>query len=146
MAIDVAGWLRQLGLQQYEPAFRDNEVDGDVLADLTAEDLIGLGVTLIGHSRKLLSAIAALTAEAPAAPLLAAAAPAPEPTPVPSQPEAERRQLTVMFCDIVGSTALSTQFDPEDLRELINAYHKAVAEHHSPNSTASSPNTWVMAY
>ena len=127
MAIDVAGWLRQLGLQQYEPAFRDNEVDGDVLADLTAEDLIGLGVTLIGHRRKLLSAIAALTAEAPAAPLLAAAASAPVPTPVPSQPEAERRQLTVMFCDIVGSTALSTQFDPEDLRELINAYHKAVA-------------------
>jgi class 3 adenylate cyclase len=127
MAIDVAGWLRQLGLQQYEPAFRDNEVDGDVLADLTAEDLIGLGVTLIGHRRKLLSAIAALTAEAPAAPLLAAPAPAPEPTPVPSQPEAERRQLTVMFCDIVGSTALSTQFDPEDLRELITAYHKTVA-------------------
>jgi hypothetical protein len=59
------------GLQQHEPAFRDNEVDGDVLADLTAEDLIGLGVTLIGHRRKLLSAIAALTAEAPAAPLLA---------------------------------------------------------------------------
>ena len=113
MAIDVAGWLRQLGLQQYEAAFRDNEVDGDVLADLTAEDLIGLGVTLIGHRRKLLSAIAALSAEAPAAPLLAAAAPAPEPTRVPSQPEAERRQLTVMFCDIVGSTALSTQFDPE---------------------------------
>ena len=93
MAIDVAGWLRQLGLQQYEPAFRDNEVDGDVLADLTAEDLIGLGVSLIGHRRKLLSAIAALTAEAPAAPLLAAVVPAPEPTPVPSQPEAERRQL-----------------------------------------------------
>ena len=127
MAIDVAGWLRGLGLQQYEPAFRDNEVDGAVLADLTAEDLIGLGVTLIGHRRKLLSAIAALAAEAPAAPLLAAAVPAPVPTPVPSQPEAERRQLTVMFCDIVGSTALSTQFDPEDLRELINAYHKAVA-------------------
>ena len=128
MAINVAGWLRQLGLQQYEPAFRDNEVDGDVLADLTAEDLIGSGVTLIGHRRKLLSAIAALTAEAPPAPLLAAAVPAPEPTLVPSQPEAERRQLTVMFCDIVGSTALSTQFDPEDLRELINAYHKAVAD------------------
>jgi class 3 adenylate cyclase len=127
MAIDVAGWLRGLGLQQYEPAFRDNEVDGAVLADLTAEDLIGLGVTLIGHRRKLLSAIATLTAEAPAVPLLAAAVPAPVPTPVPSQPEAERRQLTVMFCDIVGSTALSTQFDPEDLRELINAYHKAVA-------------------
>src|SRR5580700_9057814 len=93
MAVDVASWLQQLGLAQYEPAFRDNEVDGDVLADLTAEDLIGLGVSLIGHRRKLLSAIAALTAEAPAAPLLAAVVPAPEPTPVPSQPEAERRQL-----------------------------------------------------
>ena len=66
MAIDVASWLQQLGLAQYELAFRDNEVDGDVLPDLTAEDLIGLGVTLIGHRRKLLSAIAALGAAVPA--------------------------------------------------------------------------------
>src|SRR5271167_1810728 len=78
MAIDVASWLQQLGLAQYEPAFRDNEVDGDVLPDLTAEDLIGLGVTLIGHRRKLLSAIAALGAAAPA--------PAPTATPASAPP------------------------------------------------------------
>src|SRR5216684_1737787 len=105
MAIDVKSWLQQLGLAQYEPAFRDNEVDGDVLPDLTAEDLIGLGVTLIGHRRKLLSAIAALGAAAPAA--------APTATPAPAPAQAERRQLTVMFCDLVGSTVLSTGMDPE---------------------------------
>ena len=66
MAIDVASWLQQLGLAQYEPAFRDNEVDGDVLPDLTADDLIAIGVTSVGHRRKLLSAIAALGAAAPA--------------------------------------------------------------------------------
>src|SRR6266481_9422650 len=112
MAIDVASWLRQLGLAQYEPAFRDNEVDGDVLPDLTADDLIGLGVTLIGHRRKLLSAIAALGAAAPAP----TATPASGPPPAPAPAQAERRQLTVMFCDLVGSTALSTGMDPEDLR------------------------------
>src|SRR5216684_1008399 len=102
MAIDVKSWLQQLGLAQYEPAFRDNEVDGDILPDLTAEDLIGLGVTLIGHRRKLLSAIAALGAAASPAPALTAVpASAPPPTPAPAQ--AERRQLTVMFCDLVGS-------------------------------------------
>src|SRR5271166_3983633 len=126
MAIDVASWLQQLGLAQYEPAFRENEVDGDVLPDLTAEDLIGLGVTLIGHRRKLLSAIAALGAEAPAAPLPAAVAPTPAtasvPPPAPAPARAERRQLTVMFCDLVGSTALSTGMDPEDLRDVIASY------------------------
>jgi class 3 adenylate cyclase len=127
MAIEVASWLQQLGLEQYESAFRDNFVDGDVLPHLTAEDLIGMGVTAIGHRRKLLFAIAALGAGAPAQ---AVPAPAPVAAPVsaPVQAETERRQLTVMFCDIVGSTALSTQFDPEDLRDLINAYHKAVAD------------------
>ncbi len=98
MAIDVASWLRQLGLAQYEPAFRDNEVDGDVLPDLTAEDLIGLGVTLIGHRRKLLSAIAVLRAAAPAPALTAT--PASAPSPAPASAQAERRQLTVMFCDL----------------------------------------------
>src|SRR5271167_703284 len=120
MAIDVASWLQQLGLAQYEPAFRDNEVDGDVLPDLTAEDLIGLGVTLIGHRRKLLSAIAALGAAAPAPAPTATPASAPPPAPAPAQ--AERRQLTVMFCDLVGSTALSAGMDPEDLRDVIASY------------------------
>ena len=120
--MDVAAWLRGLGLEQYEPAFRDNYVDADVLPDLTTEDLIGLGVTAIGHRRKLLSAIAALGTVGPAAAVTAASPVAPV------QTEAERRQLTVMFCDLVGSTALSTRFDPEDLRELIADYHRALSE------------------
>jgi class 3 adenylate cyclase len=92
--MDVADWLRKLGLEQYEPAFRENEIDERVLPSLTAEDLRDLGITLIGHRRRLLDAIAALRAEAPAAT-------------VPAPAGAERRQLTVMFCDLVGSTALS---------------------------------------
>jgi class 3 adenylate cyclase len=115
--MDVAAWLRGLRLERYEAAFRENDVDTEALPDLTANDLIGIGVTPIGHRRKLLAAIAALGAQ-----VLAARATAPAPT------DAERRQLTVMFCDLVGSTALSTRFDPEDLREVIGAYHRAVAE------------------
>src|SRR6516165_2812127 len=120
MAIDLASWLQQLGLAQYEPAFRDNEVDGDVLPDLTAEDLIAIGVTPVGHRRKLLSAIAALGAAAPAPALIATPVSGPPPAPAPAQ--AERRQLTVMFCDLVGSTALSTGMDPEDLRDVITSF------------------------
>jgi predicted ATPase/class 3 adenylate cyclase len=120
MVIDVAGWLQQLGLAQYEPAFRDNEVDGDVLPDLTADDLIAIGVTPVGHRRKLLAAIAALGAAAPAPALTATPESAPPPAPAPAQ--AERRQLTVMFCDLVGSTALSTGMDPEDLRDVIASF------------------------
>ena len=125
--MDVAAWLRGLGLEQYAPAFRDNYVDADVLPDLTAEDLIGLGVTAIGHRRKLLAAIAALGAEPTrdlAQPPASAAS-----TPIsPLTSEAERRQLTVMFCDLVGSTALSARLDPEDLREVIGAYHRCCAD------------------
>ena len=135
MAIDVASWLQQLGLGQYELAFRDNDVDGDVLPDLTAEDLIGMGVTSIGHRRKLLSAIAALGTDALPVPTAIAPAPAPAvvastppPPAAPAQPEAERRQLTVMFCDLVGSTALSTAMDPEDLRDVITSFQTRCAE------------------
>ena len=120
--MDVGDWLRKIGLEQYEPAFRANEIDERVLPSLTAEDLKDLGVSLVGHRRRLLDAIAALGAEVSAAPVTAAARDAPTPA------EAERRQLTVMFCDLVGSTALSTRFDPEDLRELIGDYHRAVSE------------------
>jgi class 3 adenylate cyclase/predicted ATPase len=132
MAIDVASWLQQLGLEQYEPAFRANEVDGVVLPDLTAEDLIAIGVTAVGHRRKLLSAVAAIGAAAP--PAVVTPTPAQEPAsvpalvPAPVQPDAERRQLTVMFCDLVGSTALSARLDPEDLREVIGAYHRCCAD------------------
>ena len=120
--MDLAAWLQGLGLERYVPAFRDNEIDWEVLPKLTSEDLREIGVAAIGHRRKLLEAIAALGGAAPAVPVTAAPRNASAPT------EAERRQLTVMFCDLVGSTALSTRFDPEDLRELIGAYHRAVAE------------------
>jgi class 3 adenylate cyclase len=120
--MDVAAWLQDLGLERYVPAFRDNDIDAEVLPKLTAEDLISIGVTSVGHRRKLLDAIASLGMAVSAA---VAMAPAPG---VPAQVAAERRQLTVMFCDLVGSTALSTRHDPEDLRELIGPYHRAVAE------------------
>jgi class 3 adenylate cyclase len=117
--MDVAAWLQGLGLERYVPAFRDNEIDWEVLPKLTSEDLREIGITAIGHRRKLLDAVAALGAAVPAAAVTAPGAPA--------QVDAERRQLTVVFCDLVGSTALSARFDPEDLRELIGAYHHAVA-------------------
>ena len=120
MSIDITGWLRELGLEQYAQAFRDNAIDAKILPSLTAEDLKDLGVTAVGHRRRLLDAIAALGSSAPGALPTAASGPAP------AAADAERRQLTVMFCDLVGSTALSTQFDPEDLRELIGSYHRAV--------------------
>ena len=125
--MDVAAWLRGLGLERYEPAFRDNEIDEKVLPGLTAEDLKDLGVALVGHRRRLLDGIAALGAAmaTTSASVTVGAAAAPG-TPVES--DAERRQLTVMFCDLVGSTALSARLDPEDLRELIAAYQRAVAD------------------
>jgi class 3 adenylate cyclase len=123
--MDIAAWLCGLGLGQYEQAFRENDIDAEVLVDLTAEDLIGLGVTSIGHRRKLLAAIAALRAgsvsatspEAPAA-ISGTASPA---------PEAERRQLTVMFVDLVDSTVLASRLDPEEMSELLRVYQAAVA-------------------
>ena len=117
--MDVAEWLRGLELDQYAPVFRANDIDGEVLRRLTAEDLRELGVASIGHRRRLLDAIAALDpSDAQAEPILVPAAAA----------EAERRQLTIMFCDLVGSTPLSTRFDPEDLREIVGAYHRCVAD------------------
>ena len=122
------------GLEQNEPVPRDKEVEGETSPDLTAEDLIGLGVTLIGHRRKLLSAIAAIGAAAPPAVVPGTPAPAPVPAPVPApapalvQAEAERRQLTVMFCDLVGSSALSTAMDPEDLRDVIASFQTRCTE------------------
>ena len=118
--MDIGGWLRGLGLERYEQAFRENEIDSEALPKLTAEDLKDLGVVLGGHRRRLLDAIAALSgAETP---------PTVTPAPVVIGGEAERRQLTVMFCDLVGSTPLSTRFDPEDLREIVGAYHRCVAD------------------
>jgi len=118
--MDVLGWLRNLGLGQYEAVFRENHIDGSVLASLTNEDLKDIGVASVGHRRRLLDAIAVLRGgdfgAAVAVPVLGTAA------------DAERRQLTVMFCDLVGSTPLSARLDPEDLRGIIGAYHRCVAE------------------
>ena len=97
--MELAAWLQDLGLERYVPVFRENEIDERVLPSLTAEDLKDLGVTLVGHRRRLLDAIAALGVAAPAAAVTTAPRDAPAPA------EAERRQLTVMFCDLVGSTA-----------------------------------------
>jgi class 3 adenylate cyclase/tetratricopeptide (TPR) repeat protein len=124
--MDVEGWLRKLGLEQYEAAFRENNIDDTVLPRLTAEDLKDLGVGSVGHRRKLIDAIASLQAEA------SAQAPSPSdafpPIDKSIRDAAERRQVTVMFSDLVGSTALSARLDPEDLREVTSAYQKCVAE------------------
>jgi hypothetical protein len=125
--MDVAKWLGQLGLSQYQTIFAENGIDAEVLRQLTAEDLKELGVDLLGHRRKLLNAIEALRSEVEST---APAVPAEAPSSVPAQPAAgpQRRHLTVLFCDLVGSTALSAQLDPEDLRAVIRRYHAAVAE------------------
>jgi predicted ATPase/class 3 adenylate cyclase len=123
--MDLGTWLRSLGLERYEAAFRENEIDETVLPRLTGEDLKELGVAALGHRRKLLDAIAVLRADTNASPAVT-----PGPTAVDTSPQdrAERRQVTVMFSDLVGSTALSARMDPEDLREVISAYQKCVAE------------------
>jgi class 3 adenylate cyclase/tetratricopeptide (TPR) repeat protein len=129
--MDVAAWLRALGLDQYEAAFRANGVDAEVLPTLTGEELKDIGVSLIRHRRRLLEAIAALRsnampAEAPAR-VSSSASPALTGLPDASETTAERRPLSVMFCDLIGSTALSARLDPEDLREVIRSYQACVA-------------------
>jgi SAM domain (Sterile alpha motif)/Adenylate and Guanylate cyclase catalytic domain len=126
--MDIVVWLRSLGLLKYEAVFRENEIDETVLPSLTEEHLKQLGVTALGHRVKLLDAIAALRNDASGKTLAVDAAIT---STVPSaHPEdrAERRQVTVMFSDLVGSTALSARMDPEDLREVISAYQTCVAE------------------
>jgi class 3 adenylate cyclase len=116
--LDIDGWLRGIGLEQYAQTFRDNAIDADVLRDLTDEHLRELGLSL-GARLKLLRAVAALsTGQTPVSPEITTPAP---------RTDAERRQVTVMFSDLVGSTALSARMDPEDLREVISAYQKCVA-------------------
>jgi class 3 adenylate cyclase/predicted ATPase len=118
--MDVGGWLRGLGLEQYEANFRDNKVDAAVLPQLTADDLRDIGVVAVGDRRKLLAAIAALGGATPPA---SSTASAPKPWPSKSaEVSAERRPITVMFCDLVGSTALASKLDAEDWRNLVNAY------------------------
>jgi class 3 adenylate cyclase len=126
--MDVMVWLRGLGLGQYEAAFRENEISEKVLPSLTAEDLKEIGVGPVGHRRILLEAIAALRADTGGKAPSTEAATTPSAPSVASEDRAERRQVTVMFSDLVGSTALSARMDPEDLREVISAYQKCVAE------------------
>jgi class 3 adenylate cyclase/predicted ATPase len=121
----VADWLKCLGLEQYEPAFRAHDVDALLLPNLTSADLNELGIGVVGHRRKLLDAIAALRDDAAQ---LKAPRGGEEPGGAAAvESGAERRQLTVMVADLVGSTALSSRMDPEDLRELIAAYQQCVA-------------------
>src|SRR6185312_13261177 len=114
----VADWLAKLGLGQYAQRFAENDIDFALLAKLNDADLKELGVSSLGHRKRLLEAIAERAGVAP--------------SPTPAEPKtpdtAERRQVTVMFSDLVGSTALSARMDPEDLREVISAYQKCVAE------------------
>ena len=116
--MDVGEWLRSLGLGQYEALFRENDIDAEVLGDLTDADLEKFDVSF-GHRKRLLKAIATLasteTAAKPVAPVALQT----------STDAAERRQLTVMFCDLVGSTAMSARLDPEDMRQVIRAYQDA---------------------
>jgi class 3 adenylate cyclase/tetratricopeptide (TPR) repeat protein len=120
--VDIKQWLEGLSLGRYAQSFAENGVDFDVLPDLTDQDLKEIGVTMLGHRRKLLRAIANLKASEKITPAVAAAPPAPR-----TADTRERRQVTVLFSDLVGSTALAARMDPEDLRELISAYHKCVA-------------------
>jgi class 3 adenylate cyclase len=124
--MDLAVWLRSLGLEQYEAAFRENAITEKLLPSLTSEDLKDLGVSVVGHRRALLNAIADLRSDTNATQASSAAI---EAVTAPTKDiAAERRQVTVMFSDLVGSTALSARMDPEDLREVISAYQKCVTE------------------
>jgi class 3 adenylate cyclase/predicted ATPase len=118
--LDIDGWLRGIGLAQYAEMFRANDIDIELLGQLTNDDLKDIGVVSLGHRKKLLEAIADLAGVFPVSPQ-----PAIEPK---AHDAAERRQVTVMFSDLVGSTALSARMDPEDLREVIAAYQKCVSE------------------
>src|SRR6516162_9564772 len=124
--MDLGSWLRGLGFDKYEAAFRENDIDETVLASLTHETLREIGVTTVGHRLKLLDAMAALRTDAGAKPPAAHATTRSAAPSIPPEDRAERRQVTVMFSDLVGSTALSARMDPEDLREVISAYHKCV--------------------
>ena len=128
--MDIAAWLRSLGLEQYEPAFRGNDVDAGLLPRLTSEDLKDIGVTSVGHRRRLLEAIAVLRDEPDGGRQVSPddrASPSQQAPATSAAPGAERRQLTIMFVDLVGSSALSGKLDPEQMRDVIRAYQNAVA-------------------
>ena len=129
--MDIAAWLRELGLERYVQVFQEHEIDARSLSHLTAEDLKEMGVTAIGHRRLLLQAIADLqergaSAVEPASEQITSGEGVNDAAKRPS--EAERRQLTVLFCDLVGSTALSARLDPEDMGHVIGIYQKCCTE------------------
>src|SRR6516165_5710240 len=120
--MDVGEWLKGIGLGQYEATFREHEIDSDVLPELTEADLEKFGVPF-GHRKRLIKAIAKLGNAAPEQPAAAPRQPAASsPPPRTFHPDAERRPITVMFCDLVGSTGLAARLDLEDWRNLVNAY------------------------
>jgi class 3 adenylate cyclase len=124
--MDVADWLRALGLERYAAAFRENAVDAEVLPSLTADDLKDLGVTLVGHRRRLLEAISAMRIKEALVDDPARLSASTSENLGSLETTAERRPLSVMFCDLIGSTALSSRLDPEDLREVIRTYQSRV--------------------
>ena len=126
-------WLKKLGLERYAAAFEANDVTDDLLPTLTADDLRDIGVTSVGHRRRMLDAIAAEKAATQAQVPAAAIQPALEPL-------AERRQVSVMFCDLMGSTALSARLDPEDLSAVLQAYQERV------NATAARYGGFIARY
>jgi class 3 adenylate cyclase/tetratricopeptide (TPR) repeat protein len=121
--MDVGGWLRNLGLEKYEPAFIENAIDLDVLPELTEDDLEKLGIAL-GDRKRLVRAIKAMAGSSPSAPVTSEARQSPGEHPIAT---GERRHLTVMICDLVGSTALSARLDPEDMGAVIDAFQAACA-------------------
>lgn len=118
---DIASWLTRLGLDKYVKVFTENEIDLDALRHLSEDDLKELGLP-VGPRRKVLAAIAGLVDDS-----LSQSSSSVIPAPVPPRSEAERRQLTVMFIDLVGSTQLSQRFDPEEMRDIIRAYQNTVS-------------------
>ena len=146
--MDVVAWLHGLGLEQYAQIFRSNDIDGEILCGMTEEDLKELGISSFGHRRRLFNAITALrgeplTRDAAQSATNAASAPT-SPPPI----DAERRQLTVMFCDLVGSTALSIAMDPEDLRDVLATYQKrcSVAIRHYDGFVAKYMGDGILVY
>jgi class 3 adenylate cyclase len=137
--VEIAAWLRELRLECYEQAFCDNHVDLGILTKLTADDLVAIGVSSVGHRRSLLDAIAALRGTPAAAETVEIR---------PKKSEAERRQLTVLFCDLVGSTELSGRLDPEDMGRVIRAYQGACTKvvEHWGGHVAKYMGDGVLAY
>ena len=144
MVQQIADWLEKLGLSEYAQRFAENDIDFTILSDLTDQDLEKIGIASLGHRRKLLRAIATLkNIEKGTSAMAVGSSAAPL-----TLDSAERRQVTVMFSDLVDSTALSARMDPEDLRELISAYQKCVAEtvHQFDGFVARYMGDGVLAY